>query len=248
MTEQLKHISDQALADLLENIEGNLERYRGDGFGDLADNPSWDIALQIEYDGQLLGTLNKTQQHNITEIDLENSKIVGEALVNLTPALANEELIWARLSHIEGFEYSQARWLGQSDNVDLISAVQTHMFAPTQTAVRDDHSLSRLWWNYHIAESCFPDDVEKALGLILNSADIRSNFVERVWMSSRRNIAAAILREMDRTPAATATEESFRKLMKAINRNGGGIVFEALNAAEADTFVSECQKYAETIQ
>lgn len=248
MTEQLKHISDQTLADLLENIEGNLERYRGDGFGDLADNPSWDIALQIEYDGKLLGTLNKTQQRNIIEIDLENSKIVGEALVNLTPALANEELIWTRLSHVEGFEYSQARWLGQSDNDDLISAVKTHMFAPTQTAVRDDHSLSRLWWNYHIAKSCFPDEIEKALGLILKSADIRSNFVERVWMSSRRNIAAAILREMDRTPAATATEEGFRKLMKAINRNGGGIVFEALNAAEADTFVSECQKYAEAVQ
>jgi len=175
------------------------------------------------------------------EIDLKNSRIVGEALSNLTPSLANEELIWVRLSHIEGFEYSKARWIsGISEDDALKSSIETHFFAPTQTAIRDDHALSRLWWNYQIAKTSMPEDIDRALGLILKTADIRTNFVERIWMSSRRQIAGAILRTMESRPEIASAESNFRTFMKVINRQGGGIVFEALDHKETDLFVSKC--------
>ncbi|MAO93612.1 MAG: hypothetical protein CMM78_00220 [Rhodospirillaceae bacterium] len=241
MNTELKYISEAALTDLRTNIRSNLELYRGSGFHHLEDEPSWDIDLKIDYDQALLGTLDLTQQQNIVDIDRKNSLIVGQALSGLTPSLANEELVWVRISHLDAFEYSKARWLSETDEDDaLVASIQAHIFAPTQTAIRDDHSVSRLWWNYHIARSCMPDDVEKALGLILKTADIRSNFVERIWMSSRRQIAGAILRAIDEKAEITATEVRFRAFMKIINRYGGGIVFEALSDAEADKFVGEC--------
>jgi hypothetical protein len=241
MSAEIKYISEAALTDLRTNIHSNLELYRRAGFHHLEDEPSWDIGLKIDYDKELLSTLDLTRQQNIVDIDRKNSLIVGEALAELTPSLANEELVWVRISHIDCFEYSKARWLSETDSDEaLIASIQSHFFAPTQTAIRDDHAVSRLWWNYHIAKSCMPDDVEKALGLMLRTADIRSNFVERIWMSSRGQIGGAILRAIDARAEITATENKFRSFMKIVNRYGGGIVFEALSEAEADEFVAEC--------
>ena len=154
MKEQLKYISEATLADLRSSIKSNLARYRGEGFKELADEFSWDIGLDIEYDQKLLSTLNLIQHQNIAESDLEGSRIVGEALGNLTPSMANEELIWVRLSHVDAFEYSVSRWLSEkTDDNTLISSIETHLFAPTQTAIRDDHAISRLWWNYQIGSN-----------------------------------------------------------------------------------------------
>ena len=242
MKEQLKYVSEATLADLRESIKSNLSRYRGKGFKDFAGESSWDIGgLNVQYDCHLLSQLDLTQQQNVADIDLKNSRIVGEALTDLTPSLANEEKIWVRLSHVEAFEYSRSRWLsGVKDSDTLISSVARHLFAPSQTAIRDDHAISRLWWNYQIARTIMPDDMDRALKLILKTADIRLNFVERIWMSSRRRIAGAILRAMDSRPEITATEDHFRAFMKVINHHGGGIVFEALDDTETDLFVEEC--------
>ena len=241
MNEQLKHISEETLLELKESINSNLSRYRCEGFRNFEDEFSWSIGLNIEFDHHLLSTLDLTRPKNIVEVDLKNSRIVGEALANLTPSLANEELVWVRLSHVEAFEYSKSRWLSKTMKDDeLVSSIKTHLFASTQTSIRDDHAISRLWWNFYIAQTSMPDDVDRALKLILKSADIRSNFVERIWMSSRRKIAGAILRVMDELPEITATEKCFRDFMKVINRNGGGIVFEALDDSEIDKFVKEC--------
>lgn len=244
MNEPLKHISDSALSELKNSISKNIERYNGNGFEEYALSPSWDISLKINFDRNLLATLDTTRQRAIVEIDLANSRIVGKALENLTPSLANEELIWVRLSHVEAFEYSRIRWLTGKKGEDFVSAIERHFFAPNQTSIRDDHALSRLWWNYHIARICMPSNIDRALELILKTADIRSNFVERIWMSSRRNIAGAVLRAMDTREWITDAEQNFREFMKVLNRQGGGIVFEALSESEADAFVQECADQA----
>jgi hypothetical protein len=196
--------------------------------------PGWDIALGIEYDEALLATLDKSAPNAIAAIDLANSRIVGRALASLTPTLANEERIWVRLSHVEAFEYSRARWLDGKKDEDLPDLVKDHLFAPTQTGIRDDHALSRLWWNYEIARTCAPDNVDSALALILKTADIRSNFVERIWMTSRQSIASSVPGVMESDPWVTGAEANFRIFMKSLNRLGGGIVFEALDKAETD--------------
>ena len=43
--------------------------------------------------------------------DIENSLILYRALNGMTPALARDERIWVRLSHIECLDYARARWL-----------------------------------------------------------------------------------------------------------------------------------------
>ncbi|MCY3594843.1 MAG: DUF6339 family protein [Bacteroidetes bacterium] len=242
--EPLKYLSDSALSQLRNSIPENIDRYIGNGFEEYASREGWDIPLKINFDKKNLATLDTTRQRAIIEIDHVNSIIVGQALEDLTPELANEERIWVRLSHLEAFEYSKVRWLHGKKDEDLVSAIETHFFARSPTKIRDDHALSRLWWNYHIARTCMPGNVDKALELILKTADIRTNFVERIGMSSRRDISGAVLRAMDTQEWITGTQQNFREFMKVLNRQGGGIVFEALSESETDAFVRNCADQA----
>ncbi len=243
----IRYLSDTALLELRANIDAHIPRYLNGDFRDLACQPSWDVPLTIEFDPEILAQLDVTQQQNITQIDIANSKTVGMALASLTPALANEERIWVRLSHVEALEYSRKRWLSGKQGDALTNAIKIHCFAETQTRVRDDHSISRLWWNWYIAKTCWPDAPERALGLILKTADIRSNFVERVWLTSRQALASATLRAMDSEPWVTLTEANFRNFMKQINQFGGGLVFEALDQSQCDAFIADCVKHARLV-
>lgn len=236
----IRYLSDKILAKLRGDIDVNLKRYRETGFADLKNEPGWDVPLGIEFDAEKLKTLDLSKPRNVSFIDLANSKVVGEALSGLSPSIANEERVWARLSHIEAFEYSRVRWLEGVNEDKHAVLINKHFFASTQTGIRDDHAVSRLWWNYHIARTCAPDDIDSALDLILTTADIRSNFVERIWMTSRQRIAGAVLRAMKSDPWITGAEQNFREFMKSLNRLGGGIVFEALSDADCNAFVAEC--------
>jgi hypothetical protein len=247
MVAQLKYLSDAALAKLKSAVRSNVARYRAGGFLELADDPGWNIGLGVEYDDVLLGTLDRSTPRFVAAIDLANSRIVGKAIANLSPTLANEERIWVRLSHIEAFEYARERWIGQAADEAVPKLVEDHFFASGQTKIRDDHALSRLWWNYQIARTCNPDDPDDALSLVLKTADIRSNFVERIWMTSRRNIASAVLGLMKSEPWVTDAEKNFRIFMKSLNRLGGGIVFEVLDTDEINRFLKDCLSYARTL-
>ena len=120
------------------------------------------------------------------------------------------------------------------------------MFAPNLTAIRDDNALSRLWWNVHIATIADPEDPEGALRLILKTADIRNNFVERTGTVSRRPLARAVVRAMRNNPWITSSEQAFREFMKALNRDGGGVLFEALDESEADKLIEACASRAKS--
>lgn len=244
MVSQLKYLSDKALAQVKAGVQGNLTRYRTDGFADLADDPGWNIGLGVDYDDVLLATMDHSTPRSVAAIDMANSRIVGKSLANLSPTLANEERIWVRLTHVEAFAYSRDRWIGAAGDATIPKLVEDHFFAPGQTKIRDDNAISRLWWNYQIARACNPDNPDEALSLILKTADIRSNFVERIWMTSRRNIASAVLALMKSDPWMTEAEQNFRQFMRTLNKLGGGIVFEVLDATEIDRFLTDCVSYA----
>jgi len=247
MSPQLRYLSDKSLEEWRQAIPSRLSRYRGDGFEDLADEPGASISLGISYDATLLASVRSQRERGAAADDLVNSRIVGKALEGLSPSLANEERVWVRLTHVELFQYARSRWMADEADDKLEETVRTHMFASTQTGIRDDNAVSRLWWNYRVAKLSSPDDVDGALALILKTADIRSNFVERIWMTSRRPIAGAVLRTMKHDGWVTETERSFRDFMKAVNQLGGGLVFEAMEPAEVDEFVCGCARFAREV-
>ena len=76
--------------------------------------------------------------------------------------------------------------------------------------------------------------------MILKTADIRSNFIERIWTVSRPVVADSILRAMEMQSWLTASEANYREFIKALNHKGGGVAFELLSYNRLDTFMDDC--------
>jgi len=235
----LKFISAGILEQLWEDVPLNLSRYAKGDFEDLAIGNGWAIeTATVDMDTGILASL-KTGATS-PQLEIENSLLVHEALAGMTPALACEERIWVRLTHLECLEYSRARWLAGKEEGELEKLVKEHFFAKSRTRTRDDNAVARLWWNAHVAHLARPDDPAGSLRLILKSADIRSSFVERARTVSRPKLARALVNVMDTNPWVTSAEANFRATMKVVNRDGGGILFECLSDTRIDEFMMAC--------
>ena len=241
---KLPHLSEGMLEQLRSEVDRNVDRYRSSGFADLTREPGWSIDIDLDFDPSGFEALDGSERG--AAADLKNTRIVARVLQDLSPSLANEERIWVRLSHVEAFPYCRDRWLnGLEGDQAVAGAVRLHFFARTQTGLRDDHAISRLWWNAYVAKHCYPQDPDRGLELLLTSADVRSNLVERIWLTGRRRLATAVFRSMENDAFVLSSERSFREFMKAINLLGGGIVFEAMADGEIDSFLARCSAHAD---
>lgn len=232
----------QQVADLLaDGIEDHLDRYLESGFGDIEAGGDWRIPLSIHANLDLLDDLIPD---NGPEAEVRNSILVGRALADLTPSLARENRIWVRLSHVEGLDYSRRRWLTGVPQAKLAQTIRTHFFASTWTGCRDDHALSRLWWNYRIASMLTPDEPKAALELLLSRADLRANFIERPRIGARLPLSQAIVNELRNNDGLRSSEATFRKFMKALNARAAGHYVEAWASDRVADFVSACAEVA----
>lgn len=236
----------QAVADQLwDGVRVNLQRYLSGDFEDLVAAGNWSIPLRKEFDPAPLESLSPQVG---MEAELANSQLVWEALgTALTPSLARENRIWIRLSHVECLEFARKRWLSKGSEEAIEKSVKTHFFANTRTAARDDHAIARLWWNGWIARQVSPADPDSVLRLILSSADIRSNLVERPWMFARPALASGIVRMMEADSWLLSSEINFREFTKAANLLGGGVAFEIMTVNEVDAFLRRCLTKAKAV-
>lgn len=240
---KLLYVGQQVADDLKEQIDRNLERYISGDFFDMEASGDWRIPLSIDVD---LDELQKLGADGGAEAEVQNSVIVGHVLGQLTPTLARENRLWVRLSHIECLEYSRKRWLGEGLNDDnLRKSIAKHFFAPTLTGCRDDHAISRLWWNHHIAKQIMPDNPARALKKMLARADIRLNFLERPGVAARPVLGRGIVRILENKPILLNNQDLFRVFMKTLNLHGAGVAFEVWNDDRVDGLMFECLNAAE---
>jgi len=235
---KLKFLSQDVMDGLQKSVTINRSRYEAGDFLDLELGNGWAIeAASVSIDCSALSSLDTSSTK--PEVEVQNSLKVFEALPGMTPAIAREGRIWTRLTHVEGLEYSRARWLSGQSGEAIDKAVRDHFFGMGLTSIRDDNAIARLWWNARVAKlAAGTGNHEDALRLILKSADIRSNFVERSRTTSRPKLAQGLIRIMAVEPWLTSDEANFRHFMKVLNRNGGGILFEVMTAADVDKFLA----------
>lgn len=240
---KLLYVGQQVADDLRNNIHENISRYREGDFLDLEAAGDWRIPLSFDAD---LDALQNLAVEGGAENEIQNSITVGHALSKLTPTLARENRIWIRLSHIECLNYSRGRWLHPSMSPDaLAAAVAKHFFAPTLTGCRDDHAISRLWWNHYIAKQIIPDNPARALKKILALADIRQGLVERPGIGARPMLGRGIVRLLEREEKLIEGK-LFGRFMKRVNLIGAGIAFEVWSDSSIDQFMLKCLEEAES--
>ena len=234
--ETLKFISQEKLVELLNNRQVNRDRYLSSGFSDLLVENGWSAETKdVKVDTGLLEQLDGSSR--TAAYDINNSFLLYDALKGMTPAIAAEERIWVRLSHIECIGYTRSRWLAGREGEVLDKQVELHAFASGRTGVRDDNALGRLWWSAHIATLAVPANPKEALQLISKALTMRSAFVERINSASRVPLAQGIVRAMKRDSWLVdvgANCRNFQDFMMTLNRDGGGIAFERMSESAVD--------------
>jgi len=235
---KLQYVGQQVAENLAGTILDNVERYREGNFFDLEAKGDWRIPLSIDSD---VDALSQLKLGNSPEDEVENSLLVGHSLSGLTPTLARENRVWLRLSHIECLEYSRQRWLTpNADSEKMRDDIKKHFFASTLTGCRDDHAISRLWWNHHIAKQIMPEDPARALKVILARADIRLNFLERPGLAARPSLGRGIVCALETNDVLLKQEDPFRNFMKTLNLLGAGIAFEVWSNDAIKQFMNRC--------
>lgn len=234
---KLLYVGQQTADFLADNVDEHLDRYLESGFEDLEASGDWRIPLSVPVD---LGPFKELVPETGRDAEVHNSMLVGRALASMTPVLARENRVWIRLSHVEGLGYARERWLRNLPEDKVARNVRIHFFASTWTRCRDDHALARLWWNHRIASSIRPEAPERALQLILSTADIRSSFIERARIGTRIPLAKGILRRLDQDENLRTSQSEFRKFMKALNTRAAGAHIETWDEKRIDNLLEQC--------
>lgn len=245
MKEPVLYVSQHVADELWKNVPQNLDRYLDGNFDDFGTDPSWRLHLMTTYDPTPLAELETSEG---PDFEVANSLRVWESLSDLSPALAREDRMWIRLSHVECLAFARARWLKNAASMDqekLILSIRKHFFAGTLTQCRDDHAISRLWWNAKLASAALPDDIEGALRAILQRADTRLNLVERPWLFNRPVLAKAIVQFLMTNEWVRADAYHFREFMKALNLLGAGIGYEVLSDTQTMNLIEKASRLAQ---
>jgi len=93
---------------LLGNVGANLEKYRSNDrwFSAFGSQSTRDLQTRIEIKTAL--TLDEPDDDNLK--DLENAIRVHKLLSQLTPLQARDPRLWARLTHVDCWQYMRKRW------------------------------------------------------------------------------------------------------------------------------------------
>ncbi len=240
VTEPLKLFSAAIVEKITNDRDKNLERYRSGDFVDLAQESGWAIETTVaRWNRDIVEELDPART---PEAEIRNSLLVYRGLKGMTPALAREERLWARLCHIECLEYVRQRWLRGEENV--VSQVRLHFFAPSLPGCRDDNAIGRLWWNGHIASLACPDDVELGLRCLLARANIRLQIIDRADTAFRQPLVSGIVRLLRTENWFDTYDAAVADFMFEVNKRSGGIVFEALSSKQIDEHLVHCLSFA----
>jgi hypothetical protein len=236
MAEPLKFLSAGIVEQLASGIDQNLERYRSGDFVDLAQGAGWAIETKFaKWDPSIVQQLDPAGS---TDAEISNSLLIFNGLEGMTPALAREERLWARLCHVECLEYARARWLKGA--IDLPRQVTLHFFAPSLTGSRDDNAIGRLWWNGYVASIASPENIELGLRRLLARANIRLQIIDRADTAFRQPLIQGIFRLLGRDMWFDTYDAAVADFMFEVNKRSGGIVFEALDVAAIDHHLGAC--------
>lgn len=239
-TQPMRLFAATVVDELSKDIEGNLSRYKERDFLDLEKQNGWVIETTIaRWDPAIVASLDPS---GTPAAEVNNSLLIYKGLEGMTPALAREERMWARLCHIECLEYARKRWLGKKETE--VSAVRHHFFAAGLRGCRDQNAIGRLWWNGHLAALAMPDDIEAGLKRLLNRANIRLQIVDRADSAFRQPLISGIFRLLGSEDWFNTYDAAIADFMFEVNKRSGGIIFEAFEQSSVDEHLQECLNFA----
>ena len=244
MSATISYIRENQLRKLKSSIEENLAVYR-------SGTPDWPAFLEdenflrtssIQMDEDMVARVRMPEEGDTR--DVENCVIVYESLKNLTLQQASDERVWALLTHFGLWEYVQRRWPldGIESEAAAIRSVRNHYFVSGVRGLFRDNGVSRLWWMGWIASRCPHFSMEQTLQILLHQSDVRANLLERSSFGMSAEIFSAVIKRLGESyegDKALFERRVFREFMKRLNRRGGKVALNALEAGQLDGLIGD---------
>jgi hypothetical protein len=169
--------------------------------------------------------------------DLENTKRLHTALKHLTIAQATDERLWAWLTHVHFWHYMRVRWPVEAYHKEtatpsdiIVNIKDRYLFMGNRDRALVHNGIARLWWYGYVSYDASKEDPYELTAVLLQKLDIAQSLLERSF-SRNPAVTRAVLRVLIEQKAVgrdLSQRESFRTLMKHLNRLGGVAVLDLL--------------------
>ncbi|MBW9151462.1 DUF6339 family protein [Clostridium estertheticum] len=237
----LKYFKEDNLEILRSSVKNNIEMYKQNNvwLDNFFSSEEYSFPSNVNVRDIKLHIPKTRREH----MDLENTKLVYEAMMDLTIPQAIDERLWAYLTHVIFWDYMRVRWDIEKlkDTSDLVNIIKERYFVPgdsTKSLVRN--GISRLWWYGKVTYDTSYSNPFALTEILLSTQDIAQNLMERAY-SRNETVLKAILRvlyDMKLKGKPLPNVDSFRKITKDINRVGGIAILDNLDANDIEHIVT----------
>ena len=227
-----RFIKELSLDRLRVNIDANQASYAKDAhwLDSYFAGSNWFVDFDIPAPDsmQLQMPISRTET-----CDLENTKIVYEALKHLTPVQASDPRLWAYFTHVSHWDYMRKRWpveqyVGKLRFREIIQ--ERYFFMPDRSRALLRNGMARLWWYGYCSYDPLRADPFELTGALLKKLDVTQNLLENAF---GRNIqitqaVLSVLLDREKEGRSFYEREQVRELAKYIVQVGGVTIIDAL--------------------
>lgn len=189
---KLRYFLTNQYEQLRDDIGGNLSKY-------ISETPWIESCFDENFDAEapVEVFLPKLIPSPKPSVDIDNVKLLYNALINLTPEQATDGRLWAHLSHIEYWDYMRVRWgvdlddiaevdaTGAEDqNNNLVRQIKDRYFLASDENSRSliRNGISRLWWFGYLTYDPHNNEDHFALTkTLLDYQDTQAALLERTF-------------------------------------------------------------------
>ena len=217
-------------------VPANLELYRSSDFTESSFEGGVREVRDTKIDCDALAGLSVPdpgQGAGLT--DAMNAHTVFHALEGMTPYLAQDERVWAAITHLHTPKFVWERWVGEKveEDKEISAKICSHYFARVdgkQKGIERNNALSSLWWWAHLIYRCDFDDHVSALRTLLSNTDFREQLIGRPTTSVHLRPFKTIVELKQKWEVENPDSDFFstrdkgkgyREWFKRINRLGG---------------------------
>ncbi|MEI9917363.1 MAG: DUF6339 family protein [Bacteroidota bacterium] len=157
---------------------------------------------------------------NPEKTDFENSQVLFEELVDLTPTQASDERLWTYLTHVFFWSYMIHRWPIEPKERPLGRIRDRYFLRGKGIESLTRNGISRLWWLAHISYDSNRHDRYELTKVLFSRADLMVGIGERA-IGCNLEIVKGLLEFLKDNPQILISEDKTRKVIRSLNLVGG---------------------------
>jgi len=233
---QLKYFREGAMQRIKKAVYNIKDYYLKDKVWvkEYFDNEDWKVTSNISVD-----KFNLMIPDDDNNYDINNVKIIYDAMKTLKPYQANEERVWSYLTHVNCWDYMRKRWPVENyldnEKSNFKNTIHERYFFKSKakrSLIRN--GLSRLWWFGYMTYDENKNNPFSLTEIMLARQDIAESIMGRSFSNNPKIVKAllSVLEERVDQGFDLPRRDVIRDLCKFLSHRGGASLIDAFDIKE----------------